>query len=329
MSLEKPSESGYINPFDLTRSLSRFDPASPVNFPPPETANSTVPGPQSSSLADPFRISPKRIDVAFLPVLVRPESLLDRTVILTDVLRATTTIIHALFNGCQQVLPQPTIEAARACHAQIADSVMGGERGGKIIAGFHQGNSPLEYTRDRIGGKSLVLATTNGTVAMEHCRTAKRILIGAMINLGAIAEQLTEHDRVTVVCSGTDGHITSEDVIFAGAMVERILASTIPVISGKDNSTTEFTSAPQVHHEHLSDLAAIALNHWQSTSRAIAQGAKLSQFFRLARGGINLVKIGLDADIEFAAQIDAVPIVPELDVADWSIRVPTSPTIVG
>ena len=176
-----------------------------------------------------------RLDVAFLPSLVQPETLFGRTVIVTDVLRATTTIVNSLFNGCAQVLPQPTLEAARHTHLQVENSLLGGERGGKIVDGFHHGNSPIEYTRELIEGKSLVLATTNGTVAMEHCRGAKRVLIGAMVNLDALVSLIGREEEVTIVCSGTDGFVTSEDVIFAGALIERLIDRTWIIVSPMDH----------------------------------------------------------------------------------------------
>jgi 2-phosphosulfolactate phosphatase len=307
-----------------------------VNSPLSNNRQPTAATPSPASL----RISPKRIEVAFLPQLTPPGSLVGRTVIVTDVLRATTTIINALANGCHQVLPQPSLDAARQAHAQTENSVMGGERGGKIVDGFHHGNSPLEYTREIIEGKSLVLATTNGTIAMEHCREAKRVLIGAMTNLGAIADRLPADEPVTIVCSGTDGHITSEDVLFAGALVERLLACAQLSEKAGDNPSLSLqrdvsagasasqspdhpiTSPPHLPtaQSPLTDHAIIALNHWQHTASAVTAGTPLADFFRNARGGINLVKIGHDPDIVFAAQIDTHSIVPELDVASWSIR---------
>ena len=246
------------------------------------------------------------LDVALLPSLIKPESLCGQTVVVVDVLRATTTITHALLNGCEQVLPQPSIEAARAAHTDFAgESLMGGERGGKIVDGFHNGNSPIEYTPEVIKGKTLILATTNGTVAMERCRSANRILIGAMVNLGAVADALKDTPQVTVVCSGTDRFITSEDVIFGGALVERLV---------------EMRSAAGKPIGQLTDNATIALNHWRQTKHAVKNGRELVDHFRNAKGGINLVKIGHDPDIQFAAQIDSVPVVPELDIATWSIR---------
>lgn len=278
--------------------------------------HSTDKSTQPSSLTELLKVLPKRIDVALLPSIVEPEQLRGRTVVVTDVLRATTTAIQALVNGCRQVLPQPSIEAAKQCHQQTPDSILGGERGGRVIPGFHQGNSPLEYNRSRIGGKSLVLATTNGTVAMERCRLASRVLIGAMTNLGAVANRIKADETVTIVCSGTDGEITSEDTIFAGALVERILQNF------SSTSQTQSGSRPDAHRhlDQISDMALIALNHWQQTCDQIDKGVRLADLFKVARGGVNLVKIGLDADIEFAARIDEVAVVPELNLVDWAIR---------
>jgi 2-phosphosulfolactate phosphatase len=246
------------------------------------------------------------LDVALLPSLIDPDSLQNRTVVVVDVLRATTTIIHALHNGCQQVLPQPSIEAALARHQAFnGTSLIGGERGGRIVDGFHHGNSPIEYTPEVIANKTLILTTTNGTVAMEHCRSANRILIGAMVNLGAVARLVEDDPCVTVVCSGTDRRITSEDVIFAGALIERLIQNRQS--AGKTIG-------------RLTDMAMIAMNHWQNTQRLVNDDKPLAEFFRTAGGGINLVKIGNDHDIVFAAKIDTLPVVPELNLDDWSIR---------
>ncbi len=246
------------------------------------------------------------IDVALLPSAIKADELTGQTVVVVDVLRATSTIINALHNGCGQVLPQPNIEGARECHASMPEtSVMCGERNGKMVDGFHHGNSPLEYTSDAISGKTLVLATTNGTVAMETCRGADRVLIGAMINVSAVARMLVDVPRVTVVCSGTDRLITSEDVIFAGLLTERIL---------------EYRDAAGKEPTKLTDPAVISAHHWQTRKDDIASGKELADFFRNCRGGINLVRIGQDADIAFAAQIDVLDRVPELCLESWSIR---------
>ncbi|QEG20483.1 2-phosphosulfolactate phosphatase [Mariniblastus fucicola] len=245
------------------------------------------------------------VDVALLPSAIKADQLAGQTVVVVDVLRATTTIVNALHNGCQQIFPQPGIEEARDCHAKMPDtSVIGGERNGKIVDGFHQGNSPLEYTAEAISGKSLILATTNGTVAMESCRAADRVLIGAMINVSAVAKELTSVPRVTVVCSGTDRLITSEDVIFAGLLTERIL---------------ELREQAGAEPTKLTDPATIAMHHWRTRKAEMDSGMELADFFRNCRGGINLVRIGHDADVQFASQIDLHDRVPELDLKSWSI----------
>jgi len=247
--------------------------------------------------------APQRFDVALLPAA--SESLEGATVIVVDVLRATTTIISALSNGAKEVVPQPSIESARAAHQQIGDSsVMGGERQGKIVDGFHHGNSPLEYTAEAVKEKSLILATTNGTVAMEACRSADRVLIGAMVNVDAVADEVFECERVCVMCSGTDRIITSEDVCFAGLLLQRVIAKRAG------------TGLPPAF---LTDAANIALDHWLAIESKVAAGKPLADFFRTARGGVNLVRIGHDADVAFAANIDSYDRVPELDLQMWTI----------
>jgi len=182
------------------------------------------------------------------------------------------------------------------------NALLGGERQGQIVDGFTNGNSPVEYTSEVASGKALILATTNGTVAMEHCRHAKRILIGAMVNLQAVAEAVLHDPKVTVMCSGTDRVITSEDIIFAGAMIDRICS---------------VRKAAGVEPGKCTDTAQIATSHWRQTSAEVDSGKPLADFFRTARGGINLVRIGLDHDIVFASQI---PHVPKLCKESWSIR---------
>ncbi len=245
------------------------------------------------------------VDVALLPFAIKSDELAGQSVVVVDVLRATSTIINALNNGCEKVLPQPSIEKAREVHATMPEnSVMGGERQGKIVDGFHHGNSPPEYTSEAISGKTLILATTNGTVAMESCRAAERVLIGAMINVSAVAKQLIDVPRVTVVCSGTDRLVTSEDVIFAGLLTQRIL---------------ELREEAGLEPTKLTDPATIALHHWRTRKAEVDSGKDLADFFRDCRGGRHLVRIGHESDVVYASQIDLFEHVPELDLESWSI----------
>ena len=255
---------------------------------------------------------PVILDAVLLPSLVEPEFFACKTVVVVDVLRATTTITSAIHAGCRYVLPQGAIETARETHAKLeADpetagvSMMGGERKGKIVPGFHGGNSPVEYTPEVVADKVLILATTNGTVAMDHCTQASRILIGSMVNLTAVAQQVLTDPNLVVLCSGTDRLITSEDVIFAGAFLQRV---------------RELRQRANLPMGKLTDPAMIAINHWQTVKQQINAGTPLADFFKNARGGINLVKIGHTPDIEFAANIDCLTVVSELNTKTWQIR---------
>src|SRR5262245_17681938 len=103
-----------------------------------------------------------QLDVYLLPDLAEPAALAAKTVVVIDVLRATTTIVHALAAGAREVVPCLEVEEARQVAARLGKvAVLRGERGGVAIAGFDVGNSPAEYTRERVGGKTVVFTTTN------------------------------------------------------------------------------------------------------------------------------------------------------------------------
>jgi 2-phosphosulfolactate phosphatase len=161
-----------------------------------------------------------------LPSLAAPEQLVGKTLVVIDVLRATTTIVHALAAGAREVIPCLEIdEALETAQAKGALAVLGGERGGRKIAGFHLGNSPLEYTPDVVGGKSVVFTTTNGTRAMMRCRAAGRVLIGAFSNFSALCGELSDDEQIEIICAGTDGEVTREDTLLAGAIVDELSRS--------------------------------------------------------------------------------------------------------
>src|SRR5690606_7749604 len=127
-----------------------------------------------------------------------------------DVLRATTTIVEALAAGAASVAPCLTIDDARQRRAELdgGEAILGGERGGRPIEGFDLGNSPAEYTAQRVSGRSVVLTTTNSTKALLHCRAASEILVAGFVNLSVVVERLRDVSRtlaINIVCAGTDG----------------------------------------------------------------------------------------------------------------------------
>jgi 2-phosphosulfolactate phosphatase len=141
-----------------------------------------------------------------------------------DVLRASTTMIAALGNGCAGIVPvaEPG-EALRRARAMGPTALVAGERKGQTIEGFDLGNSPLEATRERVGGKTLVFTTSNGTRALLAARTAPAVAVAAFVNLGAaVAWALASGRSVTVLCSGERGGLSLEDQVCAGFLVHAL-----------------------------------------------------------------------------------------------------------
>jgi 2-phosphosulfolactate phosphatase len=254
----------------------------------------------------------RKIDVYLLPALVEPSELTGKTVVVVDVLRATTTIIHALAAGATEVIPCLEVEEARRVAAEIrAAAILGGERGGQQIPGFDLGNSPAEYSREMVQGKTVVFTTTNGTRALLRCRAARNVLLGAFVNFSAVCRELSGKDEFVLLCAGTDGHVTREDTLFAGAVVDDLVRS---AASRRGPQGADAPRSPT-----LNDQAEIAADAWRSAVRVLTD-RPLGMTLRDSRGGRNLIEIGQENDIDLAAQIDKFDIVPQLDLAAWRIR---------
>ena len=145
-------------------------------------------------------------------------------VVIIDVLRATSTIATALHNGAKCIIPVDSVAECIRLGKQI-DSITAGERDGKIAEGLHYGNSPFEYPAEFIGGKTLVLTTTNGTrlLHMALDKNAKAIITGSFPNLSAVCDFLTaQNQNVILGCAAWKNRVNIEDTLFAGAVIERI-----------------------------------------------------------------------------------------------------------
>lgn len=246
----------------------------------------------------------KRLRAYFLPSLAPAGELAGTTCVVIDVLRATTSIVAALAAGAKEVLPCQEIDEAQRLAGTLPSGtvLLGGERAGGKISGFDLGNSPAEFSDAAVRGKSLVMTTTNGTRALHHARAAKRVLLASFLNLEATARSLAGDDDVTLLCAGTDGQITREDVLLAGALAMLLRAPLAP------------SSIPG--DPDLNDQAWLAVPAWLQVARA--GGGRLPQLrlalgmaLRDTRGGHNLIGMGLDADLTAAAQIDSAPLVAE------------------
>ena len=229
----------------------------------------------------------RRLALHPLPAHVPRSSWVDATVVVIDVLRATTVIVEALHAGATEVIPCATVTEARQTAAHLGPSaLLAGERGGLPISGFDLGNSPRACQPDRVGGRSLIMTTTNGTRALLHAANAPRVLIAAFTNLPAVVRTLAADPRdVHLLCAGTDGQPTEEDLLLAGAIAGE-LALLKPFQLDADATvwadTWSQTGVPQVHDR-----------------------------LRASTGGRNLISLRFDDDIEHAAQVGLHPGVPE------------------
>ncbi len=202
-----------------------------------------------------------------------------------DVLRATSTITTALANGCSGVYPVLSPEEGHelASSFEPGSYVLGGERGGLKIEGFDLGNSPREYTPERIGGKSLVMTTTNGTLAIRNCRGSYRLYVSSLLNAPGVADAAARHGRdIVLVCSGTHGTFSLEDAYCAGMLAARLKEA----------------------GAHLTDLAEACHIIFQGYS------ASALDLLHLAEHGRELIPLGFEGDLEYCARAGSTNVVP-------------------
>ena len=158
------------------------------------------------------------------PALLHLYDVSNSIVVIIDVLRATSTIVTALYNGAKSVIPVDTISRCMEIGKQI-QGVTAGERDGQIAEGLEYGNSPFEYPREFIAGKTLVLTTTNGTrlLQMSLEKGAKQIITGSFPNLSSVCSHLVEMKKnVILACAAWKDRVNMEDSLFAGAVISRI-----------------------------------------------------------------------------------------------------------
>jgi 2-phosphosulfolactate phosphatase len=208
-------------------------------------------------------------------------------------------MLYALKAGASCVIPCLEIDESKQIAARMPDQVvLGGERRGVKIPGFDLGNSPAEYVPEIVAGKTVVMTTTNGTRALQACGSAARVLIGAFANFSRVVSDVFTADKVSLLCAGTNGHITAEDVLFAGAIVDELMGD------------------PRARVE-LNDEAHLARAAWQELVGKPDNSDRLVVAMQQSRGGRNLMELGFEDDIRDAARVDAAPIRGELR---WSDR---------
>jgi 2-phosphosulfolactate phosphatase len=254
------------------------------------------------------------LNVYVLPQLVQEEDLVGGTTVVIDVLRSSTTIAFALEAGAKQVIPCPEVEEAFALAGRMSRSeiLLGGERHGLPIEGFDLGNSPEEYTPQRVSGKTILFTSTNGCKAIVRSRLSNCVLIGAFVNASAVCRRLYGVEQIHLLCSGTNGEISQDDVLLAGMLVERL--------------QRECGLAYQQNAQ-----AITAREFWlgsffmmQAVGAEPLDPERLAQELRKSLGARRLLELGLDGDILAAAEIDRFQNVPELVTKELCIRLTQS-----
>ncbi len=188
------------------------------------------------------------IDVVLTPAEIDhlPErDLSNTTCIVFDVLRATSSMITALAFGASEIYPVRTVEEALALKKEFAGAILGGERHGDRIPGFDVGNSPLEY-REGVAPR-IITTTTNGTIALRACEHAKEVLVGALLNLDALAGSVRAASELLLICAGTFRDAAFEDILAAGMLCARLP-------DGELSDAARTSVAVSEHYQH--DLPA-------------------------------------------------------------------------
>lgn len=163
----------------------------------------------------------RSIDVCLSPDLMHLYQVEDQTVVIVDILRATSCMTTAFAHGIESITPFALLPDCLACKAE--GYLAAGERDGKKVEGFDLGNSPFEYMNPLLKGKKVAFTTTNGTQAIAKSMGAGDIVIGSFLNLSAVAAYLRKvSTNVLIVCAGWKGKVNLEDTVFAGAIVENV-----------------------------------------------------------------------------------------------------------
>lgn len=166
-----------------------------------------------------------RVEVTFTPAELAGRPIDGCCVVAIDVLRATTTAVTGLAHGARAVWPVARPEEGRAALSALPPgaALLGGERYGRPLPGFHLGNSPAEYRPEVVGGRTVILTTTNGTQLLARCAAAAEVLLGALVNAGAVAGWLAGWPGdVVLACAGRHGGFSLEDTVCAGLILEQM-----------------------------------------------------------------------------------------------------------
>ena len=228
------------------------------------------------------------LETLFIPEEIKNVELTGKLVVMIDVLRASSTIVTALANGCRGFIPilSPDQAKKKAQQFERERVLLGGEREGIKIEGFDLGNSPREYKKEAVKDKTIIFSTTNGVKTLEMVKSAHRIVIGSFLNLQAVCDYCANYKRdILIICAGKEGKFSLEDTACAG-MIINSLKDVFPVACQEVDANL--------------------------TARLLYEkvGNNILEILRKSQHGRYLESIGLGEDLKFCSQLDFFHIVP-------------------
>ena len=222
------------------------------------------------------------------------------SVVVVDVLRASSTIVHACENGVERIIPVASVEDATKLIPTLdrKSTLLGGEREGIKVDGFDLGNSPLEYTSEAVKGKTLIFSTSNGTVAITRSSAAKEIVLGCFLNLDAVAAHIISGraKKVAVLCAGDLEQLSLEDFVCGGCIVDRIVTGS---------------------------RAQTVLNDGAVAARTLANTiGDVGEVVRNSSHGLHLAELGFGDDLDFCSRVNEFRTAPVVIDGRISLQTP-------
>lgn len=243
-----------------------------------------------------------RLDVLLTPGELVPGELSERTVVVLDVLRASSSIVEALASGARTLYPVGTIEEAiRLANTLGRDqTLLAGERKALPIEGFDLGNSPAEFTSERLSGRMVVMSTTNGTLALAAAAAGGRVTVGSWLNFQAVVDDIVRDGAEPVfLCAGRDRAFGLDDAVCAGQLAAAVMAA-------RPDDAWELNDGAR---------AAIAL------AQAYPDPAEM---FPQTAAGRAIIDAGLGDDLAYCAQRDLRDVLPVLQDRQITVAPPAS-----
>jgi len=228
------------------------------------------------------------LETLFIPEEIKNTELPGKLVVIIDVLRASSTIVTALANGCRGFIPILSPDQAKKKAEQFEKEgvLSGGEREGTKIEGFDLGNSPREYKRETVKDKIIIFSTTNGVKTLEMVKGAYRIIIGSFLNLQAVCNYCANYKGdISIICAGKEGKFSLEDAACAGMLIDSLKN----VLSDTCQESDANLTARLLYKKF---------------------GNNILEILQKSQHGRYLESIGLGEDLKFCSQLDFFHIVP-------------------